>query len=478
MKIRTGDAGLHRFSIILLLTLLIAPLAYSQGSKFDPYMQRAMELTGRPLPALVVMQPVSPVTAEYWDEMSPAQLEYQIKLRTLQVQSQLRGFVNQLVDDSNFGDSQVRDYMFLWSTNTFIGTVDQNILREMADYPEVEKIIYDRKVILSYDVEGEEGPEVLGQTEYTYGLEKIGVPDLRARAPEITGDGVVVGILDTGIDAKHPELQNKVIAWKDFVSGKDKPYDGNGHGTHVAGTIAGDGVTGTQIGIAPKAKLVIGKILSDEGSGRLSWIVRGMEWVVNPEQKLNSSLRPRVVNNSWGAALDPGSTDDIRSNPFTQQVATWVQMDIFPAFAAGNEGRSGRETIGTPGDLPMAFAVGATDSEDQVADFSSKGPARIIDMEGKEQVLVKPDISAPGVKILSSIPGGKYARFSGTSMATPHLVGGVALLYQANPHLTVPQMIQLLETTVDDLGPKGRDNDYGEGRLNVARAFNVMSSMF
>lgn len=439
-------------------------------SKYDDALIHYMQQTADPLPILVVMQPVQPVTGDVWDKPSVAQIEYQIKLKTLELQAELRGFVNEWVGGS---DAMIQDYMFLWTTNTFLGKVDQDLIQMISEFPSVQKIMYDRKAFLENPIQDDPYKDVLGEVEFTYGLEKIGIPALRQELPELTGNSVVVGILDTGIDANHPELKGKVIAWKDFIDGKSEPYDGNGHGTHVAGTIAGEGVSGTQIGVAPRAKLVIGKVLSDSGSGSLSGILRGMDWIVNPERKPDSKIRPRVVNNSWGAQ---GIDADLRKNPFAQQVMTWVQLDVFPAFAAGNAGRGGARTIGTPGNLPAAFAIGATDRNDDRASFSSMGPVAVTHEDGRKETIVKPDISAPGHNVLSSVPGGKYASFSGTSMATPHLVGGVALLYQANPNLSVPQMIELLTATVDDLGEEGKDNQFGFGRLNLIRAFENLSS--
>lgn len=448
------------------------------SEKFDPYLQRAMNMTNQALPVIVVMNPVA-VTHQNFNPqpwMDPNhfnKLEYSIKLATLRQQAELRSYVNNWLEVGGAqGEALVRDYMFMWSTNAFVGTVDQEVLWEMSELQSVQNIIFDRKVRITYSVE-EDNTDILGESEFTYGLEKIGIPQLRQELPELDGRGVVVGILDTGIDPNHPELQGQTLAFKDFTSDKTEPYDGNGHGTHVAGTIAGKGIRGTQIGVAPGAKLVIGKILSDSGSGRLSWIARGMQWVVNPEGAESSNMRPRVVNNSWGGSMDA----DVRKNPFAQQVINWVELGVFPAFAAGNSG-PGKATIGTPGNLPMAFAVGATDERDDVARFSSRGPVRVTHADGRSETIIKPEISAPGARVLSAMPGGKYAKLSGTSMATPHLTGAVALLYQAHPDLTIDQMKQLLTRTVVDLGPEGKDNDFGDGRLDVNEAFRLLMQSF
>lgn len=338
------------------------------------------------------------------------------------------------------------------------------VLWEIAQVAEVTQLVYDRKVVLSYGVDG-----IDGEGEYTWGLRKIRIPELRSQHPELLGTNVVVGILDTGIDANHPELKGKVVAFKDFINSKDQPYDDNGHGTHVAGTIAGEGAGGTQIGIAPRARLVIGKILSGEGSGSLSGILRGMDWIANPNKETGSPLRPRVVNNSWGGQM----SQDVRKDPFSQAVLNWVQLNIFPSFAAGNEGPS-PQTLGSPGGLPDAFAVGATTEDDTIAQFSSRGPVEIIDAEGTLRTIMKPEVSAPGDKVYSSLPGGKYAKYSGTSMATPHITGVIALLVQVNPQLTVAGIKDVLMKTAIDLGSPGQDADFGAGRVDVVQAVEAL----
>jgi len=119
--------------------------------------------------------------------------------------------------------------------------------------------------------------------------------------------------------------------------------------------------------------------------------------------------------------------------------------------------------------LPVAFAVGATDDNDDAASFSSRGPTDII-VDGKRSRLTKPDVSAPGVKIMSAMPGGKYGTMSGTSMATPHVTGAIALLYQVNPKSTIAEIRNLLQKTANDLGETGVDNVFGAGRINMLKA--------
>jgi subtilisin family serine protease len=404
---------------------------------------------------------VEPIESGYWGEKpSPNEVEYHLKKRSLELQWQMRQLVNDWAS-TNAGISQIK---YFWNANAMMAQMTPELILELAELPEVTKILFDRRVQLTY-ARGEPG----AQADFTYGLQKLGIPQLRQEYSELTGQGVVVGILDTGIDANHPELKGKVVAWKDFIQDKDQPYDDNSHGTHVAGTIAGSGVGGTQIGVAPGVKLVIGKMLSGRGGGSLSQILRSMEWIANPDRSAAGSLRPRVVSNSWGGPMG----DDLRTDPFVQAVNAWVQLEIFPSFAAGNEGpRQG--SVGSPGGVPEAFAVGATDQNDQVTSFSSRGPVVVTGTDGKRLSLMKPEISAPGKDVYSTVPGGRYASYSGTSMATPHLSGVVALLYQANPSLKVADVKKILMQSAVDMGPEGKDNSYGAGRADVIRAIEVV----
>lgn len=453
---------IERFAyyIFLALVLLACYSLEAQEQKFDPWLQRAMNEMDGPIPVIVTLVPPEPIDPGFWGNPSPSEVEYHLKKRSVEIQWNLRQLVDQVASTS--GD--IRSIKYFWAANAMMAEASHEMIYELAQLPEVSQILYDRFVRLSF-AQG----EILGEREYTYGLEKMGVPQLRAENPNMMGEGVLVGILDTGIDANHPELKGKVVAWKDFINDKPEPYDDNAHGTHVAGTIAGEGVGGVQIGVAPRAKLVIGKMLSGRGGGRLSQILRSMEWIANPDRSLAGNLRPRVVNNSWGGPM----SDDLRTDPFAQAVINWVQLEIFPAFAAGNEGPSAG-TVGSPGGLPAAFAVGATDESDNIARFSSRGPVVVIDVDGQRKTITKPEVSAPGANVLSSIPGGGYDSFNGTSMATPHVTGAVALIYQANPELKVLDVMRILMSSAVDLGAEGRDNVFGAGRVDLPRAIETV----
>lgn len=474
---------MNNFGLLFKLTIVVLLVSsgsalHARADKIDDAVFQAvndasyMNKNDGRVSVIVVMEPVEPLPSSGWVEPTPAEVQYHLIKKTAEKQWEMRSLVNDWVTNQ-FGPS-VRNYMFLWSTNTLIVDASPEAIWEMAEMPIVNRVLFDERIAMTQPVEKIQVEAADKREEvYTYGLQKIRIPEVRQQHPDMTGEGVVVGILDTGLDASHPELAGKMIAWKDFISEKEKAYDDNGHGTHVAGTIAGEGAGGTQIGVAPRAQLVIGKIFSGSGYSSAGAILRGMEWIANPERKFNSSMRPRVINNSWGG----GMRSDVRQDPFAQQVINWVQLQIFPAFAAGNSGRSGAGSIGSPGGLSVAFAVGATNSEDEVTDFSSRGPVEVVDFDGERKTYIKPDISAPGHQVYSSMPKGKYAKLSGTSMATPHLAGAVALIYQLRPDLTVEQMSKVLMESSEDLGESGKDNHFGAGRLDVVRALEAASQI-
>lgn len=269
--------------------------------------------------------------------------------------------------------------------------------------------------------------------------------------------------IDTGIDANHPELKGKVVLWKDVISNKTAPYDDNGHGTHVAGTIAGN----TGIGAAPGAKLIIGKVFSSGGSATTDGILKAMQWIADPDGKPDTKDFPVLVSNSWGGG-SPSKTKDPTDEVFCQAVDSWLKLGIAPIFANGNSGPRA-PSVGLPAGCPGTIAVGATDSNDNIASFSSRGNA-----DWKSGSILKPLVSAPGVNVNSAKAGGGYVEHSGTSMATPHVSGAATLLFQAKPNMTVKELAAMLVKGSKDLGKQGPDPDFGEGRINAMDSVEFM----
>ncbi|MCB1972143.1 MAG: S8 family serine peptidase [Geminicoccaceae bacterium] len=285
------------------------------------------------------------------------------------------------------------------------------------------------------------------------------------------GGGVRVAVLDTGVDGTHPDLAGKIDAFQEFdgngnPTGSTTPHDSDRHGTHVAGTVLGGNAGGSWIGMAPEARLLAGLVLPG-GSGTVAQILGGMQWAVdNNADVINMSL--------GGLTLEP----DVRS-PYNQAIITALMAGIPVVCAIGNDGHV---VSGPPGNDPFAFSAGATDSDDRVAGFSGGRTHRFIDDDGAPPtfdpfVYMKPDVSAPGVDVLSSVPGGDWQRFSGTSMATPHVAGAIALILSAT---TIREsqsgtdraflLQDLLAGTSRDFGETRTDQRYGAGRIDVLAA--------
>jgi len=284
--------------------------------------------------------------------------------------------------------------------------------------------------------------------------------------PGVTGQGVVVAVVDSGI-SPHNALANKVIANVSLVTGDPDVNDAFGHGTHVAGIITGSASAASSVtrlytgGIAPGAQLVNVRVLGDDGSGLTSDVIAGIDWVVAHKATYNI----RVMNLSLGhPVMEPSATD-----PLCQAVARAAAAGIVVVASAGNAGKmpNGQMVLGgitSPGNSPLAITVGAINtfgtvsrSDDGLATYSSRGPTRY-------DLAVKPDLAAPGNKIVSleaknaylpasyswlhkaGTGSNAYMQLSGTSMAAPMVSGAVALLLQSNPSSSAPQLKLVLQS--------------------------------
>ncbi|NLW58844.1 MAG: S8 family peptidase [Firmicutes bacterium] len=286
----------------------------------------------------------------------------------------------------------------------------------------------------------------------------------QAHRAGLTGKGVVVAVIDTGI-APHADLMKpepRIVGWHDLVNGKSEPYDDEGHGTHVAGIIAGNGYesAGKHTGVAPGALLVGVKALDQRGSGPISRVIAGIQWVVEHKDE----YRIKIINLSLGAPPEEG----YRTDPASKAVEAAWRAGLLVCAAAGNLGPR-RRTITTPGISPRALTVGSIDDQrtipredDVINEFSSRGPT--IDR------LAKPDLVAPGANITSLKVDGGYLAQSGTSMATPMVAGAAALLWEKDPALSPNQIRDLLVTTAEDRGYSRLIQGAGYLNINAALA--------
>ncbi len=294
-----------------------------------------------------------------------------------------------------------------------------------------------------------------------WNLDQIRAPDVWAIDPSYTGVGSVVGSFDTGVDGTHPDLApsyrgNDAISWFDPYGEHESPFDGDGHGTHTTGTAVGGSAGGTNIGVAPGAQWIAVKGWDDSGVATVSAFHQIFQWFLAPGG--DPANAPDVVNMSWSFAEEGCLLD------FQADVQALRAAGIFPSFAAGNSGPF-PGSVSSPAAYPDSFATGATDIFDEVPYFSGRGPSPC-------GGIVKPNLSAPGDSITSSVPWG-YDTFSGTSMAAPHVSGAVAVLRAIDPTLTVEELESILVQGSVDLGDAGPDNDFGSGRLDLFQSAQI-----
>ncbi len=344
----------------------------------------------------------------------------------------------------------------LWVANAFAFTGTAKDIAELKKNPMVAEVFESKYEIFMKIPKKNTVRDNLSVVQW--GVKKVNAPDVW-QEHKIDGAGVVVGVLDTGINPDHPALKGKILAFKDFTGDKsEKPIDTQGHGSHVSGSIVGS----SGVGVAPGAKLIVARVFDNKGGTTTETLLNAMQWMLDPDGVPETNDAPRVVNNSWGSSSSTNKT-------FWVSVENWVQAGILPAFAAGNDGYWGGK-VGTPAAFPHSWAVAATASNDTLAAFSSTGP---VFWDGKE--LIKPDIAAPGKDIIScSHKDGSLVSMSGTSMACPHAAGVAALLFQADPSLTPEDVMKILASTALDLGDSGKDNKFGFGLMDSAKAVKAV----
>ena len=275
-----------------------------------------------------------------------------------------------------------------------------------------------------------------------WGINRI---DAEIAWPATTGAGVKVGIIDTGIDLNHPDLKSNIKGGFNAITQRKSAADDNGHGTHVAGTVAGiDNAIGV-IGVSPDVSLYAIKVLGANGSGYLSDVIEGIQWAV--AQNMN------IINMSLGTSVNIESLHDA--------VIAANAAGVVIVAAAGNSGSA----LLYPAAYPETIAVGATDITDSIAPFSNRGTGL--------------DLVAPGVDIFSTYKGSAYATLTGTSMASPHVAGTAALVLSTpvgasdvnfNGRWDPAEVFSKLISTATDLGPTGFDTDSGYGLVNAAAA--------
>jgi uncharacterized repeat protein (TIGR01451 family) len=465
-----------------LLPAWFPPAPPPPRSPLDPALARALSRAGPDdvIPAIVVLREQAALTPTPaasgglgGEGVRRALLVADLQALADRTQAPLRAYL-----ESEQAAGRVESYTPFWIFNGIAVRAHPDVIRTLAARPDVALIRLDRyrrylaltstpgpsghPLPLSRGAgEGEGGRGVRVRAEWNLSL--IRAPEVWATLG-ISGTGAVVAGMDTGVDWLHPALQTNYRGynphgparhrgnWYDPVTGSLYPIDDHGHGTHTLGTAVGhDG-----IGVAPGARWIGVKVLDRYGYGYDSWIHAGFQWLLAPDG--DPSLAPDVVNCSWG-------DENGASTEFQADLRALRAAGIFVVFANGNSG-PGPGTVISPASLPEAFAVGASDSEDRVANFSSRGPSPWGE--------VRPHVVAPGVSVLSALPGGIYGTMSGTSMATPHVAGLVALLRAVSPTVTITDVARIITATAVPLSTTVPNNDSGWGRVDAFAAVSLL----
>lgn len=378
----------------------------------------------------------------------------------------------------------IDDYQAYWVANVIRVNASKNAIDDIASRSDVAKVYYNYEIELIEPVESKEPePGLIAGVET--GLEAVRAPEVWAMG--ITGQGVLVANIDTGVEGDHPALASRWAgiadpryaghpewAWFDpYLGQNDFPYDSHGHGTHTMGTITGaDNSSGDTVGVAPGALWIAAGAI-DRGGGTAQTVadaIASFQWMVDPDGNPSTDWDvPDICSNSWGVGTVHGypPCDSL----FWSYIDACEAAGTVVLFSAGNEGAAGlRRPAERATDEYTNCAVAAVDANTAgwpIASFSSRGPTYCTP-DGS--AAIKPDIAGPGVNVRSCYPGHDYTYLSGTSMSCPHVAGVAALIREANPNLDVEQIKDIMYQTAYDLGAPGEDNDYGWGMVDAYEA--------
>lgn len=371
-------------------------------------------------------------------------------------------------------------YKPYWIQNMILVTADETVRSILANHPDVAAVrsnVHVQAIDPDIKQHAQNQPVPRG---VEWNLSQIRADEVWEKFG-VKGDGVVICDNDTGVDWEHPALIGHYRGWDGTTANHDynwfdatgtsphAPIDDHSHGTHTTGSIVGDDGGGNQIGVAPSAKWIAVKCMSGEGGGEYSWFHDAFQWILAPTdlngENPDPSKAPHVVNNSWG--FNGGDRF------FEADIEALVAAGIFIEVSAGNEGPD-CTTLRSPGDYEISFTTGSTNQGGLISGFSSRGPSALYPN------ISKPDVVAPGANVRSCVPGGGYQSMSGTSMAGPHAVGIVALLWSAQPGLigdidATREAIQrtAVVSIVNDCDPSTRgypNNVYGWGEIDCYAA--------
>ena len=348
-----------------------------------------------------------------------------------------------------------RDFITMFN-GLKINNIPDDLVKKIKDLPYVKEVFPDIRISVALN---ESVPLIKVNDVWN-------IKDVYGQ--NINGKGVTIAILDTGVDYNHPDLKDNYIPIGsfDFVNNDSYPMDDNGHGTHCAGIVLGNGNESNYkyVGVAPGAKFYAFKILNEIGAGNYSTYLAGMEAAVDLNGDGDTSDHVDIISLSFGTQTPGTPTDKL-----CQIADDVVDAGVVVVAAAGNLGTQG--SITSPGCAQKVICVGASDKNDKIAYFSSKGP-----VEWDSNYMVKPDVVAPGVSITSTCIDGGYTTKQGTSMAAPHIAGVTALILQVHPNFTPFEIKNILKTNAVDLHYDS--NTQGSGRIDLLNVFFNEDKLF
>jgi serine protease AprX len=435
-------------SKITLKPLLIAALAVAGGlansAQVNPRLAAAAQRDGRAEALIVLADQSTPALSPL-----PAGADYKAHRRALVDALRKRADAQQ-AGLRAWLDARGVEYRPYWITNIVYARLSADDLSALAARTEISRIEPNPLIKMQIPKPDASAPAAPVVETIAWGVDKINAPKVWAKG--VTGKGVTIAGEDTGYQWDHPALKLQYRGWKggsadhnynwhDSIhvpngscpADSPAPCDDQGHGTHTAGTFAGDDHGDNQIGVAPGAKW-IGCRNMNAGVGSPATYIECMQWMLAPTnlkgKNPDPDQAPDVVSNSWTCPPSEGCTvgDELR-----KAVNQVNNGGILFVAAAANSGPSCSTITDPPAIYANSFDIGATDSSDRLAGFSSRGP--VLKDSGEQMKKIKPDVSAPGVNVYSSYPPNSYASLSGTSMATPHTAGAAALLMSAVPAL-------------------------------------------
>ncbi len=386
-----------------------------------------------------------------------------------------------LSQEQNYG--KVRELISYWITNMIFIDATSDVITELTKRSDIEVMDLDAELEMDKPFDEKPAPDI-GIESVETGLKVIKADSLWRLG--ITGAGRTVMNIDGGVNGTHPALSPRwwgnngrqwYHSWFDPIAPvSTSPFDcasgGTYHGTHTMGIMCGrNTATGDTVGVAPDAYWMAAGVTDCPGASYPSMNIAAYQWAMDPDSNAVTMDMPDVINCSW---RDPSATDECTTSIYRTTLTAVEAVGIAVVFSAGNSG-PGASTITPPKNINIdsvnVFCVGNVNGNTAgypISSSSSRGPSLC---GGTGTLLIKPEVSAPGTSIRSTWSGTSYSSISGTSMASPHVAGCIALLKQAAPGLTGKQLKAILFSTTTDLGAAGEDNDYGKGLVNVYKAY-------